>query len=650
MKQDKTYYVILTSILILAFAIRLLGINQPFNEDELHWAHSATVRDWFGTVTFNTPLSIYFLNAFTAIFGVSVETIRLTFIIISIATIIVTAIFAKQQYGERTALFAALLLAINPLHVLASLQAAYEGSFLTLFFVTTLFFLHKSKKKIDHSPSKTGRILALLYRVNFLLVPKIFHRQNYDQSANHHSQTRGKFLRIQQKPNKKNLILTGIAFGLSILSKSSALFIIPPIIFIYLFLTNNKFAESIKKTALITLIALFPFLIFFALPSIILQSPALINSIVKLFSPQAASSTGIVSLIIQYGYALMWLGPIFTFLPLLAWKTKKKHQIHFIAIITTILFYFILTRNTTPPIERYWMILLPSLAIISAQQISELTRISSKKILAILLLTTITSFITAFLINTQDAELLPFYPKQQYINRITDLQFDFLIPITGSSGPLGFYIHALTPLIFTVTAFLLFISILSIRKYQTTFVLFLLAISAGYQLFFIQEYLVSQTQPNIPDITKQTITYINTNDLKEPIYYFKNYALFYHFDKKYFKDKQPLSLPTKFNYFDKDRYDLKRIQEQITTTVSQSWYRGFVSLSFVDDTAEKSTALQERLEREGGTIVLIDFPTLNKNGLLWNTINKCNKIKTFTDKNKDLGHIFDCTKLKRANI
>lgn len=589
MDQDKTYYVILTSILILAFAIRLLGTNQPFNEDELHWAHSATVRDWFGTVTFNTPLSVYFLNAFTSIFGVSVETIRLMFIIISIATIIVTAIFAKQQYGKRPALFAALLLTINPLHVLASLQAAYEGSVLTLFFVTTLLFLSRNK-----------------------------------------------------------VFLTGIAFGLAILSKSSALFIIPPIVFTYLFMTHHRFTESIKQTIIITLIALLPFIIFFALPSIILQSPALINSIVKLFSPQAASSTGVVSLIIQYGYALLWLGPLFTFLPSLAWKTMGKKPIHFIAVITTIIFYFLLTRNTTPPIERYWMILLPSLAIISAQQISENIKIHTRKIMAILLLTTITAFIAAFLINAQDAELLPFYPKQQYVNKITALQFDFLIPITGSSGPLGFYLNFVNPALFTLLSLILIILFFILKqknKYLT--LLLVLGIGAGYQLFFIQEYLISQTQPDIPDITRQTTTYINTNNLKEPIYYFKNYALFYHFDKKYFKDKQPLSSPTKFNYFDKDRYDLKRIQEQITATVSQSWYPGFVSLSFVDDTVEKSKALQERFEHEGGTIVLIDFPTLNKNGLLWNAINKCNKIKTFTEKNKEVGHIFDCEKLKQ---
>ena len=133
MTSEKKYTCILFFVLAIAFAIRFLGISQPFNEDELHWAHSARARDWLGTVTFNAPLSIYALNTFTALFGVSTETIRLTFILAGLLTILIAAKLAREQYNKLTALITALLLAINPLHVLASLQAAYEGSFMTLF-------------------------------------------------------------------------------------------------------------------------------------------------------------------------------------------------------------------------------------------------------------------------------------------------------------------------------------------------------------------------------------------------------------------------------------------------------------------------------------------------------------------------------------
>ncbi len=588
MNPKKTYYLLLSCIILLAFAIRLLGINQPFNEDELHWAYSAEVRDWFGTITFNTPLSMYFLNTFTTIFGVSTETIRLSFVIIGIITILITTKFAAEKYNKKTAIIAALLLAINPLHVLASLQAAYEGSTLTLFFITTLFFLTRNSN-----------------------------------------------------------LLTGTSFGMAVLSKLSALFIIPPIIFLHFFSKNHTVLKSLKKTFIITLIAMIPLILFFALPSILTDSPALVNSIIKLLSKQTNISNGISGIVMQYGHAFVWLGPILTFLPILALRYKTKNRLHFIAIIITVIFYFLLTINTAPPIERYWMILLPSLSIISAHIIAQ--NIKKEKKTIILLVTTCTlAFIIAICINLPDAENVPFYPKQKFIDKIFSLEFNWLIPLTGSSGPLGFYINAINPTIFTFTALLLLMILLFNTKHKITILLLFLGISTGYQLFFVQEYLLSLTQPNIPHITQKTIEYINTNNLQEPIYYFKNYALFYHFDKKYYEKKQPITLPSKFNYLNKSAYDKEELKNKVAKTVYQSWYPGFVSLSFVDDDENRSNMLLEQFKKNSGTVVFIDFPTLNKQGPLWKTIQQCNEIKKFSDKGKTVAYIFDCDKLKHA--
>ena len=143
--NKKNYGLLLSSILFIAFAIRIIGINQPINEDELHWAYSAESRDWLGTTMRNSPLSIYAMNTITSLLGVNTQTIKLTFILAGIATILVASKLAKEQYGQKTALLTASLLAINPLHILASLQTAYEGSFLTLFFASTLYCIFRYK-------------------------------------------------------------------------------------------------------------------------------------------------------------------------------------------------------------------------------------------------------------------------------------------------------------------------------------------------------------------------------------------------------------------------------------------------------------------------------------------------------------------------
>jgi len=79
--NNQKYGQYLILIIFLAFLIRLLGINQQINEDELHWQYSAAEKDWFGTIMRNSPLSIYALNTLTTLIGTEIWAIRLTFII-----------------------------------------------------------------------------------------------------------------------------------------------------------------------------------------------------------------------------------------------------------------------------------------------------------------------------------------------------------------------------------------------------------------------------------------------------------------------------------------------------------------------------------------------------------------------------------------
>lgn len=596
--QEKNYKKLLFLIIIAAIAIRLLGIFQPINEDELHWTYSTVERDWLGTIMRNAPLSIYATNTVSAIFGTQTWAIRLTFVLAGIATILLSAKLAKKQYGKKTALITAGLLAIHPLHILASLQEAYEGSFLTLFLVTTIYCLYE------------------------------YHQSN----------------------KKKWLYLLGISFGLALLSKTSAIFIIPPIILIYLLLKTKKI-HAILDTIKATTIGIAVFIFGFAIPSIILKSPALINTITQLASQTQLTRESILPLVIQYAHAIIWIGPIFTVIPLYLIISKKADLLNSTVIIWTALFYFVAIQENAPPIERYYMILLPFLAILAANFIT-CEILKNKKIQKWILASSGTSLAILLLINAQKSKILPFYPKTEYINNILNLNWNLLLPITGSSGPIGFYVNFTSIAFAFITTIAIFALIVLLKKVanskkNTNTISILLIIFTGiglaYQLFLAQEHLLSTTQPNINKITQEVIDYANTNTLKTPVYYFKNYALFYNFEKKY--NTTPAALPLEeFNYFDIKEYNTTKLSELRKLVSAQPFKKEFIPISFGDDNTKKIYNIEKEIAKQGATIIFIDFPTISKTGALWQMTNKCTKKTMFQDKNTTIGYIFECPK------
>jgi len=499
---------------------------------------------------------------------------------------------------NKIALIAAGLLAIHPLHILASLQAAYEGSFLTLLFVLTIYCL-----------------------------------------------------RIYVKSKKEKWIyLTGIFFGLAILSKTSAILLIPPIILIYLLLETKK-TNAIINTCKTTAIGCFVFITAFAIPSIITKSPALINVITQLLSQKDAVRTSIVPLILQYAHAIIWIGPIFLIFPIIAIINKKTDKLNLIAVSYTILFYLLAIRESTPPMERYLMILLPSLSILTASGLIKVfDSKNAKRLITITIITAILSIIILTLLNIQQSITIPFYPKTEYLNSVLNLNWDFLMPITGSSGPIGFYVNFLvitTTFISTITLFIIS-CITKNAQTKKTLICIIFGISIAYTLFFAQEYLISGTQPDINNTTQQIIDYVNSNNLTTPIYYFRNYALFYQFDKKYFYNKQT-KIPD-FDYFDINSYDAKKLKNLRKIATEQILNNQFITISFQDDTVEKSKELENKIKKQGGTIIMIDFPELSKKGRLWQTIKTCKQIKTFEDKGKPIGRVFDCGEKTKITV
>ncbi|MBI3099414.1 MAG: glycosyltransferase family 39 protein [Planctomycetes bacterium] len=108
-------------------------------------------------------------------------------------------------------------------------------------------------------------------------------------------------------------------------------------------------------------------------------------------------------------------------------------------------FYLVLFDFSGRPLERYLEFSIAPLAMVAGASVDLMLRLERKPWLSALMDALLPSGVVLLLVAaTFGSELapIPLYPKEIMLSRLKDRQFGFLIPFTGGSGPIGFYIPA----------------------------------------------------------------------------------------------------------------------------------------------------------------------------------------------------------------
>lgn len=148
----------LVSVIILATALRLfnLSINPPeLNWDEVSMGYTSyslleTGRDEWGEPwpilfrsygEWKSPVYIYLLIPFIKIFGLNAWGVRLPAALFGVLTVYLTYALGTRLYSRQVGLFAALLLAVSPWHLMLSRPAFEAGVALALILAAINLFL-----------------------------------------------------------------------------------------------------------------------------------------------------------------------------------------------------------------------------------------------------------------------------------------------------------------------------------------------------------------------------------------------------------------------------------------------------------------------------------------------------------------------------
>ena len=560
---------IICFLLLLGVDLRALTLNNALSFDEFVQTRAVIEANPQGLDKYTemNPLTTWTRIFATDILGVHVWSLRLVSLIFSLLTLLGTYLLAKEIYDQKAALFAAAILALSSWHALVSTSISFDGAFLTFYTLLTIYcFMRYEHASLENAAQK-----------NIWLV------------------------------------LCGIAFGLTVLTKYTGVLIFPALL-IYSFIAQGgpwSARKDVKEIIVpFLIIGAISLVVFSAFPIAVLFSGDLSYFSVTIHHGDTyfgGRSISIILLAVQYALAALWAGPLLIIGYLLSviyvmrvrkkrvnGAAKREELLFHIFIIIVLCFYTFIVQDPFRPAERYFTVLLPLLCVIIGNFLARVAL--TRKEWAMAAAGTFIMLIVDFALNVQPGALLPFYPKSNFINALAEFHWNFFIPFTGDQGPVGLYVHVLVYII-AFAAAAICCAMWLVRKNKMALSIFI-AVSLALNVFVMTELALHVTSPDIGRVAEQAAQYIRQESLPGPYYTFRDPAL---------------------------QYSLGQ------------------SATNIDFDADPS-ATKAVLTR-GGTLLLIDFPLLDHQGDLWNAFSEtCTLKKQWSDKGHVIGYVFSCPK------
>lgn len=217
--------------------------------------------------------------------------------------------------------------------------------------------------------------------------------------------------------------------------------------------------------------------------------------------------------------SVVLLGPAALLALFVAIKERKRYLLMCLFVASQLSFYTVLFDFTHRTLERYMLVLALPIAVVVgdffARHFSEEAARDRRAWLASALF--LVAF--AFVLFALPKQAIPLHPKEQFVQKVAHFDFGFLIPISGGSGPIGFYV----PADVTLYAFAL-VTILAawfvFRRENKRILLPMLALLIAFPILTDEEFALGKLYGNASKLAKDTIAWVNANpDIKQVITY-----------------------------------------------------------------------------------------------------------------------------------
>lgn len=316
---------------------------------------------------------------------------------------------------------------------------------------------------------------------------------------------------------------------------------------------------------------------------------------------------------------LVWSAPLFILFFLLwffqkneaTWKqsivSKSKWCDFCFLFIAVVWVFFIFYINPVFDKSRYLLITAPFFSIIAGRYCSQFSW--PKKHFYILALLTLL-FFSLLLIANAERNMISYDQQEKISENIKTLALNFDVGLIFETGNPGIVLNIRTFLIAQLLAgifailFYVFFTFKMTMRYAQVFLILFLSIALGYNVFLAGELVFHITSPNYGIAIEGIKAYALSHDLAQPMYIVKDPSMIYHL---------------------KEKYDT------------------FYNIDTIQNSHEKILQVQQLIQEQGGTVLLVDIPFINKEGELWQFINQqCKEEFVVEDKGINIGYVFTC--------
>lgn len=554
---------ILIGVFVLIFiASRFLVFSDMYHQDEYKWA--LIVNPAFGLdLRSDHPPLIGFLYRMTG-FAVGFENLRLLPIAVSIINVLLVLAIVRRMYGKddpaygrRAVWWTFGILLLNTYFLIASTQVDIDGALLPCAMLLSLYcFIHINWSDLSLRDNRkwyvalfAAIVFGCLIKLSFALVLAALATEFW----------------IIRRPNWK-LVGKIIVWGFG------AFIVAAGIIWLLNSIGHVRNASQFLLNA--TKFGLLNFgernyfqVLFLSVKSFVVASPLLLLPAL---------------------YILVFRDKI------------REHRFWFIYIVYNVIFYFVIFDFTSRTIERYMMFLIIPCSIISGVFLSRHISFASIKENVWKVLIGVTLGLSPLLSLLCTYVILPLNPKSAYIAKLTSFDFRFLIPITGGSGPIGFYV----PVLFVVLSFVVAVVALVVYRYAKNVDIKKISLTAFvvlgliYNVVLMSEYGFGTLYGNVDAVSKQVTNYV-VNDSK---------------------------IDEVITYYDTAGYELN---------VAKKYKKRF----YTDPMFAASNV--GKFAEHGGYYSVVDFPEIDKNSVYWKYLSSCATVFTTQDRRVH-GYVFDC--------
>ncbi|MEA1929463.1 MAG: glycosyltransferase family 39 protein [Patescibacteria group bacterium] len=447
-------------LLVVFLIIRLPGLSLPYHQDEWKTAALSSSGAQVAGQTFaHPPLTQIVYRSINTLFGT--DNFRLAILLFAVLGLVLLLVVLWRRLGARGALFAGALFAVSTYSVLASLMLDTDGAIMPFFYLLALYF--------------------------------------YDRIS---SQT------TVGRPHLWILFLGALFLGL--LVKLSFVLVIGAILIDFIW---RHWRAITKKYLLYVFLGLAAFAAaaFAALMLIPLVYPAFRPELMISHAKGYAhlSDRNYLQSFIQGVKVVYYLSPLLI-IPIL-FTTRQVFQrtrVFFVHLVLGFIFYFILFDFSAGALDKYLMFAIVPLAAIGgavlADVLPDLRRVSKKVLFGAIIWS-----LGLVALNFLPHDTLGLYPKTEWFSRALHLQWNMLLPLTGGSGPLGFYVSFLFVAVSYLSALILGALGLFRRHWQGGLALLLVVLGLTYNGVLTSELLFGSLYGSAPRALRQSIALID---------------------------------------------------------------------------------------------------------------------------------------------